>query len=167
MPGILTRLDKDTSGLVVIALTPTCMRRCRGTPRPVERKEYLAVVDGAPEPVSGRIALPLARDTADRRRVIVTPTGAERDALQDRLSRDGRRSCDASSSPAARIRSACTWPRADGQSSATGATEQADPTITRQALHAWRVTLPHPITRQREIAVEAPAAGHAASLGPV
>jgi tRNA pseudouridine32 synthase/23S rRNA pseudouridine746 synthase/23S rRNA pseudouridine1911/1915/1917 synthase len=32
---------------------------------------------------------------------------------------------------------------------------QADATMTRQALHSWRVSLPHPITK-REIAAEAP-----------
>ncbi len=31
----------------------------------------------------------------------------------------------------------------------------ADPLIARQALHAWRVTLPHPVTRQ-PLAIEAP-----------
>ena len=76
-PGILTRLDKDTSGLVVVALTPevhAAMQRDQAAGR--IRKEYLAIVQGSPHPVSGSIALPLGRDTADRRRVVVTETGA-------------------------------------------------------------------------------------------
>ena len=76
-PGILTRLDKDTSGLVVMALTPevhAAMQRDAAAGR--VRKEYVAVVRGTPEPASGHIALPLGRDTADRRRVVVREDGA-------------------------------------------------------------------------------------------
>ena len=50
-PGILTRLDKDTSGLVVMALTPevhAALQRDQAAGR--VRKEYLAVVQGTPEP---------------------------------------------------------------------------------------------------------------------
>ena len=54
--GILTRLDKDTSGLVVLALSPAvhaAMQRDAAAGR--VHKEYLAVVQGAPEPASGSI----------------------------------------------------------------------------------------------------------------
>src|SRR5262245_20863228 len=76
-PGILTRLDKDTSGLVVMALTPevhSAMQRDQTAGR--VRKEYLAVVQGSPEPARGAIVRPLGRDVADRRRVVVTAAGA-------------------------------------------------------------------------------------------
>jgi 23S rRNA pseudouridine1911/1915/1917 synthase len=46
-PGILTRLDKLTSGLVIIALTPELHARMQ-TQR--MRKEYLALVQGTPDP---------------------------------------------------------------------------------------------------------------------
>ena len=72
-PGILTRLDKDTSGLVVMALTPevhAAMQRDQAAGR--VRKEYLAVVQGTPEPARGSISLPLGRDIEDRRRVVVS-----------------------------------------------------------------------------------------------
>src|SRR5262245_9347534 len=57
-PGILTRLDKDTSGLVVMALTPevhAAMQRDQAAGRIC--KEYLAVVQGSPQPASGSISL--------------------------------------------------------------------------------------------------------------
>ena len=40
------------------------------------RKQYLAVVTTAPSPPTGLITLALARDPADRRRVVPTPAGA-------------------------------------------------------------------------------------------
>src|SRR5690349_263995 len=58
-PGILTRLDKDTSGLVVIGLTPelhAAMQRDQAAGR--VRKEYLAAVQGVPQPATGSILLP-------------------------------------------------------------------------------------------------------------
>ena len=76
-PGILTRLDKDTSGVVVIALTSVlhaAMQREMGAGR--VKKEYLAVVCGSPEPSNGRIALPLGRSSEDRRVVVVREDGA-------------------------------------------------------------------------------------------
>ncbi len=85
-PGILTRLDKDTSGLVVMALTPevhAAMQRDQTAGR--VSKDYLAVVQGTPEPALGSISLPLGRDLADRRRVIVTDTGAASETRYDVL----------------------------------------------------------------------------------
>ena len=88
------------------------------------------------------IALPLGRDPADRRRVVVTDDGAPSETRYEVMATpraNGRRSCAASSSPDARIRSACTSRRAAGRSSATRSTDEPNATIARQALHAWRV----------------------------
>ena len=76
-PGILTRLDKDTSGIVIIAFAAgvhATMQRDAAAGR--IRKEYLAVVHGDPQPSTGVIREPLGRDPSDRRRVVVTPRGA-------------------------------------------------------------------------------------------
>jgi 23S rRNA pseudouridine1911/1915/1917 synthase len=91
-PGILTRLDKDTSGLVVIALTPdvhAVMQRDAAAGRTT--KHYLAVVCGSPQPARGHIRLPLARDPDDRRRVIVTPHGASSETRYEVLSVNAER----------------------------------------------------------------------------
>ena len=150
-PGILTRLDKDTSGLVVMALTPevhAAMQRDQIAGR--VHKEYLAVVQGTPEPSMGSISLPLGRDLADRRRVVVTDTGAPSETRYEVMA---RLPCDASlvrcelvtgRTHQIRVHLASRgWPiLGDALYGVTSAT------IARQALHAWRVRLPHPTTRQ-------------------
>lgn len=68
-PGIVHRLDRDTSGVIVIAKTP---RALHALARQFEsrrvRKEYEAVVVGLP-PAEGVIELPIGRDPGDRRRM--------------------------------------------------------------------------------------------------
>jgi len=150
-PGILTRLDKDTSGLVVMALTPevhAAMQRDQTAGR--VRKEYLAVVQGTPKPQVGSISLPLGRDRADRRRVVVTETGAPSETRYEVVATlHGDASllrCELVTGRTHQIRvhlASRGWPiLGDALYGVTSAT------ITRQALHAWRVRLPHPISRQ-------------------
>src|SRR4029453_18364631 len=69
-PGILTRLEKGTTGVVVIALTPIAhatLQRDAAAGRVV--KEYLALVHGTPEPPAGRVVLPLGPAAPDAARV--------------------------------------------------------------------------------------------------
>jgi 23S rRNA pseudouridine1911/1915/1917 synthase len=156
-PGILTRLDKDTSGLVIVALTPeahAAMQRDAAAGRIT--KEYLAVVRGTPRPPRGRIMLPLGRDPNDRRRVIVTPGGAASETHYETLSsRDGRSlvRCALVTGRTHQIRvhlASSGWPIVGDRMYG-----EADASIPRQALHAWRTILPHPITRET-IDMEAP-----------
>jgi 23S rRNA pseudouridine1911/1915/1917 synthase len=65
-PGIVHRLDRDTSGLLVVARTEEAHRRLRNLirRRRVER-EYLALVRGRPRSWRGRIDAPLGRDRSD------------------------------------------------------------------------------------------------------
>jgi 23S rRNA pseudouridine1911/1915/1917 synthase len=153
-PGILTRLDKDTSGVVVIALTPVlhaAMQRDMTAGR--VRKEYLALVAGAPDPSHGRIALPLGRSDHDRRLVVVREDGAQCvtdyeviEFLTVAASRLSMVRCELLTGRTHQIRvhlAANGWPIVGdvvyGQPSSV---------IARQALHAWRVRFPHPITRE-------------------
>lgn len=160
-PGILTRLDKDTSGIVVVALTATlhaAMQRDMGAGR--TKKEYLAIVCGVPDPLQGRIALPLGRSAEDRRVVVVRDDGAPCETLYDVVTRTPGEQhamsvvrCELVTGRTHQIRvhlAASGWPivgdRVYGQESAS---------MSRQALHAWRVTFPHPTTRDA-ITVTAP-----------
>jgi 23S rRNA pseudouridine1911/1915/1917 synthase len=152
-PGILTRLDKGTSGIVLVALTPELHARMQ---KQQIQKEYLAVVHGAPDPPRGEITLPLARDPEDRRRVIVTDLGARCETRYEVLSADHIRSvvrCEPITGRTHQIRvhlAALGHPIVGDP--VYGAT---DPAIARQALHAWRIALVHPVTRER-LQLEAP-----------
>jgi 23S rRNA pseudouridine1911/1915/1917 synthase len=156
-PGILTRLDKDTSGLVVIALTPdlhATMQKDAAAGRTA--KQYLAIVVGAPDPKQGEIILPLARDLNDRRRVVVTPEGASCETRYDVLSTCEGHSivrCELVTGRTHQIRvhlAARGWPIVGDR-----VYGEPDARIARQALHAWRVSLLHPVTRQ-PLELEAP-----------
>ena len=78
VPRLVNRLDRDTSGLVLVSKHLACHARLlRAMAAGAMRKEYLAVVKGVPRPPRGLIDLPLGRSQADKRRVAVRPDGQE------------------------------------------------------------------------------------------
>ena len=82
--SVVTRLDKLTSGVVVLAKSASVHAALqRGWPS--AEKEYLAVVDGRVDSERGEIDLPLGTDPADRRRRIVRPDGAPSLTRYERL----------------------------------------------------------------------------------
>ena len=171
-PGILTRLDKGTSGVVVVALTPELHARLQ---RGRIDKTYIAVVHGTPDPPQGVIALPLGRSDEDRRRVVVREDGQACETRYEVWIRD--------SGFGIRDREFATRGSRFGAAEfsivhctpVTGRTHQirvhlaalghpivgdatygtADERIARQALHAWRVAFAHPVTRE-QLLIEAP-----------
>ncbi len=75
-PGLVHRLDKDTSGLIVIAKNDNAHAglSAQFEERTVS-KEYLAVVAGCPEPERAVIDAPIGRHPRDRKRMAVVSTG--------------------------------------------------------------------------------------------
>ncbi|MFC1999665.1 RluA family pseudouridine synthase, partial [Chloroflexota bacterium] len=77
-PGIVHRLDKDTSGLMVVAknrsahLNLAAQMKNRGI-----LKRYLVLVRGCPSPEEGSIDAPIGRHPKDRKRMAVVPNGRE------------------------------------------------------------------------------------------
>ena len=157
-PGILTRLDKGTTGVVLIALTPELHARMQ---RGRIDKEYLAVVRGTPEPAAGVIALPLARDTADRRRVVVSDTGAACETRYEVIGPFVKCAPITGRTHQIRVHLAALGYPIVGDATYG----EADARITRQALHAWRVSLTHPLTRE-PLLIEAPLPDDIRSLVP-
>lgn len=77
-PGIVHRLDKETSGLIVVAkndLAQASLMRQFGD-RSIE-KEYLALVRGESPSPRGRVEAPIGRDRRDRQRMAVVAGGRE------------------------------------------------------------------------------------------
>jgi 23S rRNA pseudouridine1911/1915/1917 synthase len=65
-PGIVHRLDRDTSGLMVVARSEEAHQRLQGLVRRHElERHYLALVVGRPRSRSGRIEAPIGRDRRD------------------------------------------------------------------------------------------------------
>ena len=75
-PGLVHRLDKDTSGLLVVAKDDAthAALAAQFADRTIRRR-YLALVWGVPDPPAGRVETWLGRDPRDRKRVAVRPEG--------------------------------------------------------------------------------------------
>lgn len=80
-PGIVHRLDKDTSGVILVAKNEKSHTwlQSQFKLRNVE-KQYLALVDGHPPTKSGRILAPIYRDKHQRKRMAVAPEGQGKNA---------------------------------------------------------------------------------------
>ena len=81
-PGIVHRIDKDTSGLLVVAKTD---RAHEGLARQfaahsIDRR-YLAAVSGVPAAAEGTVDAPLARSTADRKKIAIVKDGRGKRAV--------------------------------------------------------------------------------------
>ena len=81
-PGIVHRLDKDTSGVMLVAKDD---RTHRGLAEQFRRgdvkKEYLALVRGVPARARGRIELSIGRHRVHRKKMAAQPDGTGRKAL--------------------------------------------------------------------------------------
>jgi 23S rRNA pseudouridine1911/1915/1917 synthase len=148
VPSIITRLDKQTSGLVLVALSPAIHARVQHDAAAGRvKKEYLAVVEGTPTPPAASIVLPLARCPEDRRRVVVTDSGQPCETRYEVIATSGGRSvvrCELITGRTHQIRvhlAARGWPILGDEVFGT-----SHPLVVRQALHAWHATLPHPVT---------------------
>ena len=77
-PGIVHRLDKDTSGLMMVAKTHAAHQSLSQQIKSREvTKGYLALAVGQIEPRTGLIDLPIARDPRNRKRMAVVVGGRE------------------------------------------------------------------------------------------
>jgi 23S rRNA pseudouridine1911/1915/1917 synthase len=77
-PGIVHRLDRDTSGLLVVACTDEAHEGLVAALRAREvTRRYLAIVQGVPSNPRGRIEAPIGRDPRERLRYAVVTGGKE------------------------------------------------------------------------------------------
>ena len=81
-PGIVHRIDKDTSGLLVVAKTDIAHEglAAQFARHSIERR-YLAIVAGRPNPASGKVDAPLARSSANRKKMAIVEEGRGKRAV--------------------------------------------------------------------------------------
>ncbi len=83
-PGVVHRLDKDTSGVIIMAKNDTALQwlQKQFMERSV-KKAYLALVNGAPPTPTGRVEAPIGRDPAHRKKMAVVSPGKGRNAISE------------------------------------------------------------------------------------
>ena len=81
-PGIVHRIDKDTSGLLVVAKTDVAHEGLakQFAAHSIDRR-YLAIVSGVPKTSGGTIDAPLARSSANRKKMAVVADGRGKRAV--------------------------------------------------------------------------------------
>jgi 23S rRNA pseudouridine1911/1915/1917 synthase len=166
-PGLVHRLDKDTSGVLVIAKTERAMAVLgKAMKERFLEKEYLAVVYGKAPLKKGRIDLKIRRDPADRKRMATSKTeGRDSSTFYEILSESPVSSGSGLSLLKCKLVTGRTHqirvhlkalnlpivgdpvygsPRWKGLKEE--ALREACRTFPRQALHAWRLGIRHPAT---------------------
>ena len=162
-PGIVHRLDMDTSGLIVIALDEeTHAGLTRQLSERSMQKTYLVLVEGHVEPPEALIDAPIGRDPNHRQRMTILHGGQGREA-QTRYRVREHLAGDAASYTfleATLITGRTHQIRVHLASlghPVVGDVVYGKPSslVPRQFLHAWRLTFEHPVTAQ-ELSLEAP-----------
>jgi 23S rRNA pseudouridine1911/1915/1917 synthase len=170
-PGIVHRLDKDTTGVLVVAKNgPALAELARQFKFRTLRKKYLALVHGKVKTDSGVISLSIGRHPKDRKKMAVLSTGGKqaetRWSLRQRLPETSLLEVDLKTGRTHQIRvhlAAVHHPLiGDPVYSGGRASRQIFPAArmilsrpTRQMLHAWRIEIQHPGTG-KPLILEAP-----------
>jgi len=149
-PGIVHRLDRDTSGLMVVARSPEAHRRLQELVQQREvTREYLALVVGRPRSQRGTIEAPIGRDRRDATRQSLD-TDTPRDAVthfevEELLPRHAllRVRLETGRTHQIRVHLAAVDLPVAGDPLYGRAAELG---LERQFLHAARLAFPHPVT---------------------
>ena len=157
-PGIVHRLDQDTSGVMVVAKSQRAMdalTRAFASHAGI-RKTYLALVHGLPSPPAGRIENLIGRCPFDRKKMAVVERNGKRAvtdyAVAGRAGALALVRCDIETGRTHQIRvhmaSTLGCPIAgDALYGRPGWDRRLAPVPARQLLHAGRLALRHPVTR--------------------
>ena len=160
-PGIVHRLDQDTSGLIVVAKSQPAMDglvQAFSSHRSVE-KTYLAVVHGRPRLMAGRIENLIGRHPVDRKRMAIVERNGKTAITNWRIVEGTKRpdvsllECRIETGRTHQIRvhaASLGCPvigdRTYGKSACD---KRLDPVPARQMLHAWKLKLWHPVRREQ------------------
>ncbi len=166
-PGIVHRLDKDTSGALAIAKTDLAHQHLQAQFKTkTARRDYLAIVYGAPAEASGSIDAPIGRHLSDRKKMAVVPEtkGGRRAVTHWRVAeRLGNYTLvqfqlETGRTHQIRVHSAHIGHPVVGDP-VYSAGRSVGVNLPGQALHAWKLRLLHPVTAAW-IETEAPLPAH-------
>lgn len=153
-PGIVHRLDKDTSGALAVAKTDLAHQHLQAQFKTkTARREYLAVVYGAPSETTGTVDAPIGRHLIDRKRMAVVPEekGGRRAVTHWRVAeRLGNYTLmqfqlETGRTHQIRVHSTHIGHPVVGDP-LYGSGRAVGVNLTGQALHAWKLKLRHPVT---------------------
>ena len=152
-PGIVHRLDKDTTGAIVVAKSDRAHGHLqRQIKAKTARREYWAVVCGSPRQDKGTIELPIARHPKDRKKMAVIPVekgGREAVTEWEVIERLGnytlmRFLLQTGRTHQIRVHSThLGYPIVGDSMYGSGGSLKVN--LTGQALHAYKLTLQHPV----------------------
>lgn len=183
-PGIVHRLDRETSGILIVARTDDAHRKIAAQFKAREvHKEYLALSHGHPKKPAGRVDLPLGRSPTQRKKHAVRVDSEGKASLTEwrAVRRIGLLTwfhCFPETGRTHQIRlhlraighpivcdalygreKTLTWSEVEGRRPKSG----EEPILTRHALHARRIEFRHPTT-EALVAFEAPLPADLAAL---
>ena len=161
-PGIVHRLDRDTSGLLIVARNDAAQAGVMAQLKARRvRKTYLALVQGQVSAAVGRIEAPIGRDPKDRKRMAVVSNGRPSVTgyrVRERFAAWTLLELDLITGRTHQIRvhlDALGHPVAGDVVYGTGTSRRGPEGLERLFLHAWRLELVSP-TSARLVRVEAP-----------
>ncbi|MFN3926364.1 MAG: RluA family pseudouridine synthase [Pseudanabaenaceae cyanobacterium] len=153
-PGIVHRLDKDTSGVMVVAKTDHAHHHLQQQLQTkTARRRYLGIVEGIPKPLKGTISTGIARHPKERQKMAVVPQGKLAITHWQVLARGKQAALlqfDLETGRTHQIRVHCAYMgHAILNDPVYG---QTKPTLQKylagQALHAWELQFVHPATAE-------------------
>ncbi len=156
-PGIVHRLDKDTSGVMIVAKSDTAhLALSRQLQAKAFTKEYLALVWGDPGERPVVIDAPIQRDDTDRRRMAIRQTGRDAITRFRRLATYGGGSSRAAllhvrpeTGRTHQIRAHLAFARLPIVGDPVYGRTHEPSSLGRQWLHAWRLTVRLPRAGER------------------
>ncbi len=161
-PGIVHRLDRDTSGLLIVARNDAAQASLMAQLKARRvRKTYLALVQGSVSAAVGRIEAPIGRDPKDRKRMAVVTDGRRAVTgyrVRERFAGWTLLELDLVTGRTHQIRvhlTALGHPVAGDPVYGTGTSRRGPDGLERLFLHAWRLELVSPSTAKL-VRAEAP-----------